>query len=87
MLALEIILPLRHFSIWHPSQVPNNSEGLEAIIFTADGDMRQALNNLQVSICLFLLLLLGFSQPVVPICTLEVQIYGLQYHTSIISQF
>ncbi len=23
-------------------------EGLEAIIFTADGDMRQALNNLQV---------------------------------------
>jgi replication factor C subunit 2/4 len=23
-------------------------DGLEAIIFTADGDMRQALNNLQV---------------------------------------
>lgn len=25
-------------------------DGLEAIIFTADGDMRQALNNLQVSL-------------------------------------
>jgi replication factor C subunit 2/4 len=25
------------------------SDGLEAIIFTADGDMRQALNNVQVS--------------------------------------
>jgi replication factor C subunit 2/4 len=24
-------------------------EGLEAIIFTADGDMRQALNNLQAT--------------------------------------
>ena len=29
------------------SQVPRNDEGLEAIIFTAQGDMRQALNNLQ----------------------------------------
>ena len=29
-------------------QVPYVPEGLEAIIFTADGDMRQALNNLQV---------------------------------------
>ncbi len=25
-------------------------EGLDAIIFTADGDMRQALNNLQVNV-------------------------------------
>ena len=25
-------------------------EGLEAIVFTADGDMRQALNNLQVGL-------------------------------------
>jgi replication factor C subunit 2/4 len=25
-----------------------SDDGLEAIIFTADGDMRQALNNLQV---------------------------------------
>ena len=28
--------------------VAYNEEGLEAIIFTADGDMRQSLNNLQV---------------------------------------
>eukprot|EP00794_Sanderia_malayensis_P013976 gene13976-15434_t len=28
-------------------KVPRNDEGLEAIIFTAQGDMRQALNNLQ----------------------------------------
>ncbi|OZJ03397.1 Replication factor C subunit 4 [Bifiguratus adelaidae] len=27
--------------------VPHNSEGLEALIFTAEGDMRQAINNLQ----------------------------------------
>ena len=39
----------------HPFQpiplikVPYNDEGLEAIIFTADGDMRQALNNLQAT--------------------------------------
>ena len=32
-------------------QVPFVPEGLEAIIFTADGDMRQALNNLQVKLC------------------------------------
>ena len=30
-------------------QVPYVHEGLEAIIFTADGDMRQALNNLQAT--------------------------------------
>ncbi|KAL9271591.1 Replication factor C subunit 4-like protein [Drosera capensis] len=30
-------------------KVPYVSEGLEAIIFTADGDMRQALNNLQAT--------------------------------------
>lgn len=29
-------------------QVAYLPDGLEAIIFTADGDMRQALNNLQV---------------------------------------
>lgn len=32
------------------AQVPYVPEGLEAIIFTADGDMRQALNNLQVTV-------------------------------------
>jgi hypothetical protein len=31
------------------NQVPYAPEGLEAIIFTADGDMRQALNNLQAT--------------------------------------
>jgi len=30
-------------------KVPYVPEGLEAIIFTADGDMRQALNNLQAT--------------------------------------
>jgi replication factor C subunit 2/4 len=28
--------------------VPCSDDGLEAIIFTAEGDMRNALNNLQV---------------------------------------
>jgi DNA polymerase III delta prime subunit len=30
-------------------KVPYVPEGLEAIIFTADGDMRQGLNNLQAT--------------------------------------
>jgi len=30
-------------------KIPYVPEGLEAIIFTADGDMRQALNNLQAT--------------------------------------
>jgi hypothetical protein len=30
-------------------QVPYVPEGLEAVVFTADGDMRQALNNLQAT--------------------------------------
>jgi len=30
-------------------QIPYTAEGLEAIVFTADGDMRQALNNLQAT--------------------------------------
>ncbi|KAK3001969.1 hypothetical protein RJ639_020499 [Escallonia herrerae] len=34
---------------WLIDQVPYVPEGLEAIIFTADGDMRQALNNLQAT--------------------------------------
>jgi replication factor C subunit 2/4 len=29
------------------SQVQYNDEGLAALIFTAEGDMRQAINNLQ----------------------------------------
>jgi hypothetical protein len=35
-----------------------SDDGLEAIVFTADGDMRQALNNLQVSLLRLLLRLL-----------------------------
>jgi len=31
------------------NQIPYVPDGLEAIIFTADGDMRQALNNLQAT--------------------------------------
>ena len=31
------------------AQVPYNETGLEAILFTADGDMRQAINNLQAT--------------------------------------
>lgn len=31
-----------------------SKDGLEAIIFTADGDMRQALNNLQVCVCVLM---------------------------------
>lgn len=30
-------------------QVNYTEDGLEAVVFTADGDMRQALNNLQVT--------------------------------------
>ena len=29
--------------------VAHNPQGLEAVVFTADGDMRQALNNLQAT--------------------------------------
>lgn len=29
------------------SQIKANDEGLQALIFTAEGDMRQAINNLQ----------------------------------------
>ena len=29
------------------AQVKSNDEGLQALIFTAEGDMRQAINNLQ----------------------------------------
>jgi replication factor C subunit 2/4 len=32
-------------------QVPRTPDGLEAIVFTAEGDMRHALNNLQVPRC------------------------------------
>lgn len=32
-----------------PVQVTYTEDGLEAVIFTADGDMRQALNNMQAT--------------------------------------
>lgn len=35
--------------VFQSLKVPYVPEGLEAIIFTADGDMRQALNNLQAT--------------------------------------
>ena len=39
------------------NQVPYVPEGLDSIIFTADGDMRQALNNLQATFSVFRLLI------------------------------
>ena len=30
--------------------MPYVTEGMEALVFTADGDMRQALNNLQATV-------------------------------------
>lgn len=38
---------LSHTHTHTHTQVGYNDKGLEAIIFTAEGDMRQALNNLQ----------------------------------------
>ena len=32
-------------------EAPHNEGGLEALIFTAEGDMRQALNNAQATQC------------------------------------
>ncbi len=46
------MLPMiyRHYpSLSMALQVPYVDEGLGAVIFTADGDMRQALNNLQAT--------------------------------------
>ncbi|KAL1920417.1 uncharacterized protein VTP21DRAFT_794 [Calcarisporiella thermophila] len=37
----------RLLEICEAEKVPHNPEGIEALIFTADGDMRQAINNLQ----------------------------------------
>ena len=39
----------RLLDVCEAENVPKTPEGLEAIIFTADGDMRQALNNLQAT--------------------------------------
>jgi len=39
----------RLVSVCQEEKLANNPEGLEAIIFTADGDMRQALNNIQAT--------------------------------------
>ena len=40
----------RLLRVCEAEQVAYTKEGLEAIIFTADGDMRQALNNLQATV-------------------------------------
>ncbi|PRP74629.1 replication factor C subunit 2 isoform 1 [Planoprotostelium fungivorum] len=39
----------RLMKVVEAEKVPHDMEGLEAIIFTAEGDMRQALNNLQAT--------------------------------------
>ncbi len=44
---LLIILCCKLVLIFHVQQVSHTNDGLEAIVFTAQGDMRQALNNLQ----------------------------------------
>lgn len=40
-------IPADNNAMSHMKQVKYSSEGLAAIIFTAEGDMRQAINNLQ----------------------------------------
>ncbi len=40
---MTLILYLFSFS----QNIPHTDDGLEAVLFTAEGDMRQALNNLQ----------------------------------------
>jgi len=40
------VICLPSIRTWQVAYVP---EGLEAVVFTADGDMRQALNNLQAT--------------------------------------
>lgn len=49
-LASCVILFQQDVRLLHWLQVAYVNDGLEAIVFTADGDMRQALNNLQVSL-------------------------------------
>lgn len=41
-------MPLLYCQVIAKEGITTTKDGLEAIIFTADGDMRQALNNLQV---------------------------------------
>jgi DNA polymerase III delta prime subunit len=42
----ELLQRLLH--VCQAEGVAHTPDGLEAVVFTADGDMRQALNNLQV---------------------------------------
>lgn len=42
----QIASRLKH--VLDTESIPHSSDGLGALVFTADGDMRQALNNLQV---------------------------------------
>jgi len=48
----------RLLEICEKEKVPTNDEGMEAIVFTAQGDMRQAINNLQSTYAGF-----GFVNP------------------------
>ena len=43
----------RLLDVLHLEKVPFNDQGLEALIFTAEGDMRQALNNAQATMAGF----------------------------------
>lgn len=45
-----LLLPLENGNTRHAKltqQIKSNDQGLQALIFTAEGDMRQAINNLQ----------------------------------------
>jgi replication factor C subunit 2/4 len=44
---LQVLTRLQH--VLEAEQAPSNESGLEALIFTAEGDMRQALNNAQAT--------------------------------------
>jgi hypothetical protein len=65
-----------------PVQVTYNDEGMEALIFTADGDMRQALNNLQVgrrtrtTIRMTRGLLAGMDKPLVRGSLVKTPVFG-----------
>lgn len=45
--SLPVTLISHLFSFSFSQNIPHTDDGLEAVLFTAEGDMRQALNNLQ----------------------------------------
>lgn len=46
--SIKLVTAIHCIQVIDKEGVPYDNKGLEAIVFTADGDMRQALNNLQV---------------------------------------